>query len=101
MADIRRGGRADQRTSSFRLLSALSSEGLLVQRSAWLPFFDDVDAILFLAPISCFDERLAEDRRVNRLKDSVILWKSIVASKLLEKATLICEMSIARYGWQR
>ncbi|GBE82501.1 hypothetical protein SCP_0408850 [Sparassis crispa] len=33
----------------------------------WVPFFDDVDAIIFLAPISCFDQVLAEDRSVNRL----------------------------------
>jgi len=26
-----------------------------------------VDGIIFLAPISCFDQTLAEDRNVNRL----------------------------------
>ena len=36
------------------------------QRAAWLPYFADVHAILFLAPISAFDERLLEDRRVKR-----------------------------------
>lgn len=46
--------------------------------------------MLFLAPISCFDEHLAEDRRVNRLKDSFILWKSIVGSKLLANSVIIC-----------
>jgi hypothetical protein len=30
------------------------------------PFFDDCH-LIFLAPISCFDQVLAEDRRVNRL----------------------------------
>ncbi len=61
------------------------------QRAAWLPYFEDVQAILFLAPISCFDERLAEDRSVNRVKDSFILWKSIVGSKLLAKSIIIRE----------
>jgi hypothetical protein len=32
-----------------------------------VPFFDDMDAIIFLAPISCFDQVLAEDDTVNRL----------------------------------
>ena len=64
---------------------------VVTQRRVWLPYFDDVDAILFLAPISCFDEHLAEDRRINRLKDSFILWKSIVGSKLLQDATIIRE----------
>lgn len=35
--------------------------------AAWAPFFDDMDAIIFLAPISCFDQVLAEDPTVNRL----------------------------------
>ncbi|KAF7300041.1 Guanine nucleotide-binding protein alpha-4 subunit [Mycena kentingensis (nom. inval.)] len=58
-------------------------------RHAWLPFFDAVNAIIFLAPISCFDERLAEDPSVNRLEDTLLLWKAIVGSKLLGKITLI------------
>ncbi|EDQ99979.1 guanine nucleotide-binding protein alpha-4 subunit [Laccaria bicolor S238N-H82] len=37
------------------------------QRPTWAPFFDDVDAIIFLAPISGFDQVLSEDRTVNRL----------------------------------
>jgi len=35
--------------------------------AAWVPFFDDMNAIIFLAPISCFDQTLAEDDSVNRL----------------------------------
>jgi len=35
--------------------------------AAWAPYFDDIDAIIFLAPISCFDQVLAEDHLVNRL----------------------------------
>ena len=59
------------------------------QRSAWYSYFDDAHAILFLAPISCFDELLAEDRRVNRLEDSFLLWKGIVQSKLLAKCIIV------------
>ena len=35
--------------------------------AAWVPFFDDMNAIIFLAPISCFDQVLEEDPTVNRL----------------------------------
>lgn len=59
------------------------------QRIAWYPYFDDCDAIIFLAPISCFDERLAEDRRINRLEDSYMLWKAVVSSKLLARTSII------------
>lgn len=58
-------------------------------RAAWAPYFDDMDAIIFLAPISCFDQVLAEDHKVNRLEDSVNLWTSIVSNELLKRTTLI------------
>ncbi|KAI9458060.1 guanine nucleotide binding protein, alpha subunit [Boletus coccyginus] len=63
--------------------------GSRTQRNVWLPYFDQVDAVIFLAPISCFDERLQEDPKVNRLEDSFILWKAICSSKLLSQTTLV------------
>ncbi|KAJ3538840.1 hypothetical protein NMY22_g4998 [Coprinellus aureogranulatus] len=63
--------------------------GTRSSRAAWYPYFDDVDAIIFLAPISPFDEKLAEDRKVNRLEDSYLLWASVCQCKLLVKAQLI------------
>ncbi|KAI0945150.1 hypothetical protein AcV7_001765 [Taiwanofungus camphoratus] len=63
--------------------------GSRTSRAAWLPYFEDAHAILFLAPIACFDEHLAEDRRVNRLEDSFQLWKSIAGSKTLARCILI------------
>jgi len=52
------------------------------QRQAWAPFFDDVNALIFLAPISAFDQVLAEEPDVNRMEDSLLLWRSVVASKV-------------------
>ena len=68
-----------------------------LQRWAWLPYFDDAHAVLFLAPISCFDEQLAEDPKVNRLQDSFILWKSIVSSKLLANTAIISKSAALPY----
>ncbi|KAF4623084.1 hypothetical protein D9613_002270 [Agrocybe pediades] len=59
------------------------------QRQAWAPYFEDVNAIIFLAPISVFDQVLAEDPRVNRLEDSLILWRSVVSSKLLANVNIV------------
>lgn len=59
------------------------------QRQAWAPYFEDVNAIIFLAPISAFDQVLTEDHRVNRLEDSLQLWKSVVSNKLLEKVNIV------------
>ncbi|KAF8208341.1 heterotrimeric G protein alpha subunit [Mycena galopus ATCC 62051] len=63
--------------------------GCRTMRTAWLPFFENTDVIIFLCPVSCFDERLDEDTRVNRLEDSTLLWRSICTSKLLSKTQLI------------
>ncbi|KAF7428969.1 hypothetical protein PC9H_008206 [Pleurotus ostreatus] len=63
--------------------------GSRTMRHAWLPYFDNVNAVIFLAPVSCFDERLDEDPSINRLEDSFILWKAVVSTPLLQKATMI------------
>ncbi|KAH8825242.1 G-protein alpha subunit [Flagelloscypha sp. PMI_526] len=58
-------------------------------RHAWLPFFDNVQAIIFLAPISCFDEHLIENPKVNRIEDSIQLWTSICSSRLISPQTTL------------
>ncbi|CAG8598600.1 17930_t:CDS:2 [Funneliformis caledonium] len=39
------------------------------QRHFWAPYFDDVNAIIFMAAISAFDQPLEEDPNVNRMID--------------------------------
>ncbi|KAF8741044.1 hypothetical protein AX14_005951 [Amanita brunnescens Koide BX004] len=63
--------------------------GCRTLRSAWLPYFENVNVIIFLTPVSVFDETLWEDPRVNRLQDSTELWTSICSSELLAKSQLI------------
>ncbi|KAJ7191016.1 G-protein alpha subunit-domain-containing protein [Mycena pura] len=67
-------------------------------RARWIPFFDmgilvitiinAVQAIVFLTPLS-FYEVLDEDTRVNRLEDSVVLWKEICSNTLLQNGQII------------
>ncbi|KAF5345186.1 hypothetical protein D9758_009707 [Tetrapyrgos nigripes] len=59
------------------------------QRHAWAPYFEDVNAIIFLAPISAFDQVLTEDPQVNRLEDSLLLWKSVASNKLLGNVNIV------------
>ncbi|KAF9011827.1 heterotrimeric G protein alpha subunit [Cyathus striatus] len=63
--------------------------GCRTLRKAWLPYFNNVNVIIFLSPISVFDQRLEEDPTVNRLEDSIKLWSYICESKLLERTQLI------------
>ena len=55
--------------------------GTRTQRAAWQPYFEHVNALIFLAPISAFDQALVEDRRVNRLVSLCLL--SLAMSYLL------------------
>ncbi|KAF9530617.1 heterotrimeric G protein alpha subunit [Crepidotus variabilis] len=63
--------------------------GCRTLRKAWLSYFENVNVIIFLSPVSVFDQRLEEDAKVNRLEDSIILWTALCASKLLSKTQLI------------
>ncbi|KAJ7189107.1 guanine nucleotide binding protein, alpha subunit [Mycena filopes] len=63
--------------------------GARSMRHAWLPYFDTVNAIIFLAPLSPFDERLSEDPSVNRLQDTLLLWRALVASPLIGKGVAL------------
>ncbi|KAJ7289676.1 G-protein alpha subunit [Mycena rebaudengoi] len=67
-------------------------------RSAWvnriihswssnIPYFDNVQAILFFAPL-VFWQR-TKDSRVNRVQESLELWREIVSDPLLANTTLI------------
>ncbi|KAI9452267.1 G-alpha-domain-containing protein [Russula earlei] len=76
----------DQRGTQWRIVDVGGSR---FQRPTWVPFFDNVDAIIFLAPISAFDQVLTEDPTVNRLEDSVLLWKGICQNKLLANVDFV------------
>ncbi|KAJ6507424.1 guanine nucleotide binding protein, alpha subunit [Mycena vitilis] len=64
-------------------------------RPAWCSYFDDgesthpLNALIFLAPISAFDQYLEEDPLTNRIHDSLQLLTSICSNKLLRNAQLV------------
>lgn len=59
------------------------------QRHAWASFLDDVGSIVFLAPLSAFDQPLVEDPSVNRLEDSFALFDQVVRNRLLRRASIV------------
>ncbi|KAG8897998.1 hypothetical protein FRB99_007732 [Tulasnella sp. 403] len=67
--------------------------GARTQRQAWVPYFDSVDSIIFLAPLSPFDTSLPEDRKVNCLEDSLLIWKELCSNKHLAKVPLVVRWS--------
>ncbi|KAI9463248.1 G-alpha-domain-containing protein [Lactarius psammicola] len=59
------------------------------QRHSWVPYFDEANAIIFVAPISAFDQYLDEDPRTNRIDDSLQLFTSICSNQLLKNIHLV------------
>ncbi|KAN0092992.1 Guanine nucleotide binding protein (G-protein), alpha subunit [Tylopilus felleus] len=59
------------------------------QRHSWVPYFDDANAIIFVSPISAFDQYLEEDPRTNRIDDSLQLFTQICSNHLLKKVHLV------------
>jgi hypothetical protein len=54
-----------------------------------MPYFDDANAITFIAAISQFDQMLEEDPEVNRMVDAVQLFDKICNSPILSKVAMI------------
>ncbi|VDB84811.1 unnamed protein product [Peniophora sp. CBMAI 1063] len=59
------------------------------QRHTWIPYFDDANAIIFVAPVSAFDQYLEEDPRTNRIDDSLQLFTAICSNRLLKGVHLV------------
>ncbi|THH16106.1 hypothetical protein EW146_g4480 [Bondarzewia mesenterica] len=59
------------------------------QRHSWIPYFDDANAIIFVAPVSAFDQYLEEDPRTNRIDDSLQLFTQICSNPLLKNVHMV------------
>ncbi|KAG8807294.1 hypothetical protein FRC17_004531 [Serendipita sp. 399] len=51
--------------------------GARTQRATWKPYFDDVNAIVFLAPLSAFNQKLEEETRILFLNKIDLLQKKL------------------------
>ncbi|KAF7349070.1 G-protein alpha subunit [Mycena venus] len=59
------------------------------RRSTWVPYFDDVQAIIFLAPLTFWQTLEKDNQKVNSVQDSLELWREIAGNPLFAKAALI------------
>jgi len=59
------------------------------QREKWFQCFDGITSILFLASSSEFDQVLLEDRRTNRLAESLNIFEVIVNNKAFANVSII------------
>ena len=79
--------------SDFRIkgldFSMFDVGGQRNERRKWIHVFDNVDAVVFVAALSEFDQLLFEDESVNRLDEAFDLFGQIVNSKWFVNSSLI------------
>uniref|UniRef100_A0A914XE36 G protein alpha subunit n=1 Tax=Plectus sambesii TaxID=2011161 RepID=A0A914XE36_9BILA len=56
--------------------------GQRTERRKWIHCFDNVNAIIFMSAMSEYDQFLAEDKNMNRMKESLSIFKQIVNNKV-------------------
>ncbi len=59
------------------------------ERKKWIHCFENVTAVIFVAAISEFDQKLFEDGSTNRMVDALELFKDICSSHYFRKAAII------------
>ncbi|XP_062846471.1 guanine nucleotide-binding protein subunit alpha-12a isoform X2 [Trichomycterus rosablanca] len=59
------------------------------QRQKWFQCFDGITSILFMVSSSEYDQVLMEDRRTNRLVESMNIFETIINNKLFSNVSII------------
>ncbi|KAF9649288.1 G-alpha-domain-containing protein [Thelephora ganbajun] len=80
------GGQIEQQNQEWVIYDVSGSR---TQRAAWVPYFDNVTIIMFVVPLSAFNQVLDEDIPMNGLFDSFQLWRTICNSKILAGVAFI------------
>lgn len=63
--------------------------GLKHHRKTWKPYFEDVNAILFVVSLSSYDQMMVEEPDVNQMKDAIEVFKQISTDKILGQIPII------------
>ncbi|KAI8615279.1 G protein alpha subunit [Chytriomyces sp. MP71] len=63
------------------------------ERKKWVPYFDDVKAIMFLVAISAYDQLCFEDNSTNRMIESMTLFSSICNHQVFRKTSMMVFMN--------
>ncbi|CAM9783183.1 unnamed protein product [Chrysoparadoxa australica] len=59
------------------------------ERKKWIHCFDNVTAVLFIAAISEYDQKLFEDERVNRMEEALDLFQEIANCSYFTDSSII------------
>ena len=70
-------------------ISLIDVGGQRSERKKWLHCFDSVNAVVFVVAMSEYDQVLAEDDTVNRMKESLNIFSTICNIKWFLKASML------------
>ncbi|KAJ3364857.1 hypothetical protein HDU91_002421 [Kappamyces sp. JEL0680] len=70
-------------------LHVIDVSGLSHHRTTWMSYFEDVNSILYVAPLSAYDQTMLEEIGVNRMVDSIVLFGDMVNHPLLKNKFFI------------
>jgi len=59
------------------------------ERKKWMPIFDGCTAVIFVAALSEYDQKLAEAKRMNRMVEALGLFKSIANHHAFTRAPIL------------
>jgi len=59
------------------------------ERRKWMDCFDSVDAVIFVAALSEYDQLLAESRKTNRMVEALELFRSVANNRAFKKASVM------------
>jgi len=59
------------------------------ERRKWIHCFNDVQALIFVVAINEYDMKLSEDKRVNRMMESLLLWQEIRKNEWFSDSSII------------
>jgi len=59
------------------------------ERKKWMPLFDKVTAIIFVAALSEYDQKLQEDPRMNRMMEAIGLFKTVITQESFLKTPIL------------
>jgi len=59
------------------------------ERRKWMECFDGVDAVIFVAALSEYDQSLAESRRTNRMVEALELFRSVANNRAFKQTSVM------------
>jgi guanine nucleotide-binding protein subunit alpha len=75
--------------SNRRRIRVYDHGGMRSERKKWIHTFEKVDVIIFHVEIASYDQVLFEDDTVNRIKEALALFDSIVNSRWFIKTSFL------------